>query len=108
MAFDLRDDGTGFDASGWDGVELDVYGNGESYDIRLRTDQLTRPWQSFRATIETTQAWQTRRIPFDTVEAHKTDTGFDPGHLRRIGILAIGREFHAEIAVAGLRLYRDG
>ncbi len=108
MAFDLRDDGTGFDASGWDGVELDVYGNGESYDIRLRTDQLTRPWQSFRATIETTQAWQTRRVPFDTVEAHKTDAGFDPGHLRRIGILAIGREFHAEIAVAGLRLYRDG
>lgn len=106
MAFNLCDDGTGFDASGWDGIELDVCGNGETYDIRLRTDQLTRPWQSFRAAIPTSGQWQTKRIPFKTFESNKTDAAFDPKGLRRIGLLAIGREFHAELAVAGLRLYR--
>lgn len=107
IAFDLKPDGTGLDASGWDGVELDVCGNGETYDIRLRTDQLTRPWQSFRADFTAPPVWQTCQIPFDSVTPHKTDATFDPAQLRRIGILGIGREFHAEVAVAGIRLYRN-
>lgn len=41
-----------------------------------------------------------------TLEAHKTDACFDPAHLRRIGILAIGREFQADVAIAGMRLYQ--
>lgn len=106
MAFDLKDDGSGFDASAWDGIALELCGNGETYDIRLRTDQLSRPWQSFRAGIATTGEWQTVRIPFTEFEQNKTDADFDPRGLRRIGLLAIGREFHAELAVAGLRFYR--
>lgn len=107
MASDLRSNGASFDASTWDGLELDVCGNGEHYDIRLRTDQLTRPWQSFRTEIPTMHDWQTIRIGFDTFTSHKTDATFDPQQLRRIGVLAIGREFHALIAVAGLRFYRS-
>lgn len=107
MAFDLRSNGAGFDASPWEGLELDVCGNGALYDLRLRTDQLTRPWQSFRTEIPTLHDWQTLRIAFNTFLPHKTDTIFDPRHLRRIGVLAIGREFHALIAVAGLRFYRE-
>lgn len=107
IAFDLRDGGTGFDATGWSGVEMDVCGNGEAYDIRLRTDQLTRPWQSFRAEFRAPGDWQILRVPFADFVSHKTDTTFDPATLRRIGILAIGREFQADVAVAGIGLYRD-
>ncbi len=106
IAFDLRPDGTGFDAGDWDGIALDVCGNGQRYDIRLRTDQLTRPWQSFRTDFTAPQDWQALQIPFHSVIAHKTDAVFDPAQLRRVGILAVGREFHAEVAVAGVRLYR--
>ena len=108
MASDLRSNGAGFDASAWDGLELDVCGNGERYDVRLRTDQLTRPWQSFRTEIPTMHDWHTLRIGFDAFLPHKTDAFFDPTQLRRIGVLAIGREFHAQIAIAGLRFYRKG
>ncbi|WP_022703731.1 CIA30 family protein [Pseudorhodobacter ferrugineus] len=107
IAFDLCHDGAGFDASDWDGIELETCGNGERYDIRLRTDQLTRPWQSFRSDFIAAQEWRSHRVAFDAVEAHKTDARFDPAHLRRIGILAIGREFQAEVAVANIRLYRS-
>jgi hypothetical protein len=107
MASDLRSNGASFDASTWDGLELDVCGNAELYDIRLRTDQLTRPWQSFRTEIPTMHEWHTLRIGFETFMAHKTEAIFDPQQLRRIGVLAIGREFHAVIAVAGLRFYRS-
>ena len=107
MAFDLRPDGTGFDASDWDGVEIDICGNDARYDIRLRTDQLTKPWQSFRSDFTAARDWRRRRVAFDDLEAHKTDARIDPAQLRRIGILAIGREFQAEVAVAGVRLWRN-
>lgn len=105
MASDLAD-GDAFDASGWTGVEIDVIGNGEVYDLRLRTDQLTQPWQSFRTEFTATADWSTQRFPFTAFEPHRTEATFDPARLRRIGILAIGREFRADVAVAGLRLYR--
>jgi hypothetical protein len=107
IAFDLCHDGAGFDASDWDGIELETCGNGELYDIRLRTDQLTRPWQSFRSDFIGAPQWRNHRVAFDRVGAHKTDAHFDPSHLRRIGILAIGREFQAEVAVANISLYRS-
>lgn len=107
IAFDLRPDGSGFNASDWDGIELVNCGNGERYDIRLRTDQLSRPWQSFRTEFTAAAEWQALRIPFATFMSHRTEAIFDPSQLRRIGVLAIGRAFQAELAVAGIRLYRD-
>lgn len=107
MAFDLRKNGSGINVSEWDGIELTVCGNDQNYDIRLRTDQLTRPWQSFRTDICIQQVWQTVKVPFATFIAHKVDTAFDPKYLRRIGILAIGREFNALVAVSSIRFYCD-
>lgn len=107
IASDLRPGGAAFDASPWDGIELVACGNGETYDIRLRTDQLTRPWQSFRADFKATSDWQTHRIPFAAFAAHKTEAIFDPSRLRRIGILAIGRIFEAEVAVASIGFYKE-
>jgi len=106
MAADLAPEGAVMDASGWSGIEMDVLGNGESYDLRLRTDQLSRPWQSYRADLSTTGAWQSHRFHFAEMAAHRTDIPFDPARLRRIGVLAVGRAMDADIAVAGLRLYR--
>jgi adhesin HecA-like repeat protein len=106
MASDLHADGTAVDASAFDGVAIDVCGNDEVYDLRLRTDQLTRPWQSFRAEFRASRDWQTVHVPFASLQAHKTDAMFNRACVRRIGVLAIGRVFTAEVAVANLRLYR--
>lgn len=106
IAFDLCADGVALDASDWDGLELEVWGNRESYEVRLRTEQLTRPWQSFRKKFTTTNQWQVLKVPFDAVEPHRIDASFNPKKLRRVGILAIGREFRAELAVANVKLYR--
>lgn len=106
MAFDLAEDGAAFDASDWSGIEMDVFGNDELYEVRLRTTALTRPWQSFRAPFEAKAQWQTLRVPFDAFEAHRTEASFDASQLRRIGVLAIGRAFEADITVASVRFYR--
>lgn len=93
-------------AARWDGLAIDVLGNDESYDIRLRTADLSRPWQSFRTDVMAQPQWTTLHLPFAAFVAHKHDLPFDPRALTRIGVLAIGRVFTADIAVAGLRVYR--
>ncbi|MBZ8118619.1 CIA30 family protein [Roseovarius sp. LXJ103] len=104
MAFDLAD-GASMDASPYAGIEIETCGNGETYDLRLRTDRLTRPWQSFRAEFLAPPEWQVIRIPFVHFAAHRTEAVFDPAGLRRIGVLAIGRVFEADVAIARIALY---
>ena len=94
------------DAGGWTGMALDLAGNGTDYNLHLRTDALSRPWQSFRTTLAVTEEWQTHRVAFADLEAHRTDATFAPDGLRRIGIVAIGRDFRADVALARLALYR--
>lgn len=104
MACDLDPAGGRYDASAWDGIALHVLGNGETYELRLRTTALSRPWQSFRAAFDATSDWRWVTLPFDVFEPHRTDATFDPAQLRRIGVVAVGRAFHADVAVAGIRL----
>ncbi|SOE18999.1 complex I intermediate-associated protein 30 (CIA30) [Hoeflea halophila] len=106
MAFDLTGDIAVDDAGDWTGLELDVTGNNETYEVRLRTSQLTKPWQSFRAEFQASEGWKTVRMPFDGFEAYRHEFSFDPNQLRRIGVLAVGREFQADVAVSAIRLYR--
>jgi hypothetical protein len=105
MAFDVTPDSATLDASAFTGIEINVYGNTEAYDLRLRTDQLEKPWHSYRADFMAKPDWQSLRIAFTDVTPHRTDIAFDPARLRRIGILAIGREFQADVAVSQIRLY---
>ena len=102
---DLRPDGGVVDASGWSGIDLTLLGNGESYNLHLRTDDIRRPWQSYRQGFRTTGDWQTVRLPFEGFEAHRIDAPLDLSRLKRIGLVAIGREFRADLAVADLRFY---
>lgn len=100
MAFDVAQD-----ASGFTGVALDVWGNGEHYDLRLRTTRLTRAWQSFRCDFVAPATWTTITVPFATLVAHRTEAIFDPSELRRVGVVAVGREFAVDVAVSGVRLF---
>lgn len=105
MARDLAPGGV-LDASGWAGLSLDVLGNGESYGVHLRTDALTRPWQSFRAGFTAGPEWARLTIPFAAFAPHRTDAALDVTRLRRIGIVAIGRAFDADVALGRLGLWR--
>ena len=105
MATDLSENDEPLDATAFAGIEIDVLGNNEDYELRIRTTDLTRPWQSYPHTFTASPEWRTIRIAFDDLGAHRTDAPFDPAHLRRLGIVAIGRVFQADVAVAGLRFY---
>lgn len=103
MAFDINPDGSNFDSSAYHGIEIDVLGNDDVYDLRLRTSDLTRPWQSYRTSFKATSDWSTVKLAFTDFAPHKTDVPFDARHLRRIGVLGIGRVFDADVAISSVR-----
>ena len=103
---DLARDGGEFDASGYAGIELDVYGNGEPYNVHLRTADNWIVWQSYRAGFTAGPAWQTVRLPFSTFTPYRTSTPLDLKMLRRIGLVAIGREMQADLCLGRMALYR--
>lgn len=105
MALDLNADKS-FDASAFAGLELTVAGNGESYNIHLRTTKLWLPWQSYRSGFKTTATWQTLFIPFTAFEAYRTDRPLDLNRLKRIGLVAIGKEMTSDLCLADIRFRR--
>jgi hypothetical protein len=90
---------------GTKGLMLDVSGNGEQYNVHLRTSDLDRPWQSYRASFIAPDDRQEIRLDLADFEPHRTDEPFNPAKLRRIGIVAIGREFDADVWLYSIAWY---
>ena len=99
-ALDLAMSGGTFDASAFAGVRLVVRGNDERYSVHLRTPKNIRPWQSYRAHFTAAPDWETIDLPFPTFSPYRLDTPLDINRLRRIGLVAIGRAFNANLAVS--------
>lgn len=105
-ALDLAADGATLDASAFRGVRLRIRGNNEQYSVHLRTPDNLRSWQSYRASFFAASHWDSIEIPFETFRPHRLETPLDTARLRRLGLVAIGRAFEADLLVAGLALYR--
>ena len=103
-SLDLNSSGL-LDARNYAGIEIDVYGNSEAYNLHLRTEDTRIVWQSYRASFEATSRWQTVRLPFDSFQPYRIDTPLDTSKLKRLGIVAIGREMLADVCIARLSFY---
>lgn len=106
IALDLAG-GKSMDASNFTGVVLEVKGNGERYNVHLRTSELWLPWQSYRAEFTADSRWRKIRLPFREFEPYKTRNRLDPTKLVRVGVVAIGREFDADLCVGSIALYKN-
>ena len=105
LALDLAPGGGAVDASGFSGIAFSACGPAERYNLHLRTDAVTRPWQSYRAGFDIGPDWAEVTVPFSAMAPHRLEAPFDPARLRRIGLVAIGRAFEADLAVADLRFF---
>jgi len=95
-----------FDASSYTGIEIEVLGNGEEYNLHLRTDDTRIVWQSYRASFKAPPHWQTIRLPFDGFQPYRVDKPIDTRKLKRLGIVAIGRVMKADVCISRLSLYQ--
>lgn len=105
IALDLAPGGGTVDASGWRGIALDVCGNDEDYNLHLRTADVRRPWQSYRRRFHADPTWRTVELAFADFTPHRLEAPLDLTRLRRLGIVAIGRAFTADVAVASVRFF---
>ena len=96
------------DASGYQGLLLEVFGNDRDYNLHLRTADVWLPWQSYRAAFHAPPRWQVINLPFTEFKGYRIGKKLDLQHLKRIGLLAIGDEFAADLCVARVAYYRHG
>lgn len=106
MAWDFSEEQAAH-AQQFDGFYLDVIGNGEGYNLHLRTSQLWLPWQSFRSGFRAGSGWQRLLFPFSEFQSYRTYARLNVSKLKRIGVVAIGREFEAQVCVRSFGFYRQ-
>ncbi|MDA0241593.1 MAG: CIA30 family protein [Proteobacteria bacterium] len=104
-ALDLDPTGAFVDASSYSGLRLTVRGNGELYGVHLRTRDTVRSWQSYRAPFTAGIEWRSIDLPFNEFTPHRLESPMDVSRLKRVGLVAIGREFCADFSVSELALY---
>jgi hypothetical protein len=103
-SLDLDETGP-LDARGYAGIEIEVFGNGQSYNLHLRTADTRIVWQSYRADFRAPPDWRTVRLPFQQFQPYRIDNPLDPTRLKRVGLVAIGREMRADVCISRLSLY---
>jgi len=106
VALPLEMNGRFFDAGDFKGVRLWVRGNGENYYVHLRTNQSRLPWQFFGAEFTANTEWKKVEIPFQQFKSENLRDQLNTKKLRRIAIVAIKKEFQADIAVSRLEFYQ--
>lgn len=106
IALPLEARGAPLDARGYSGVRLLVWGNDEEYLVHLRTRDTRLPWQLYRAPFVAQSTWQTIDLPFSAFQPERLNQPLNIAALTRLGVVAYGRRFRADIAVARASLYR--
>jgi len=108
VALPLEKKGRSLDAGIYTGVRLQVWGNGEDYHVHLRTRTTRMPWQFYQGSFSTVAGkWSMVEIPFDRFRGQGIRSPLETGRLTRIAVVAIKKEFQADIAISRLEFYRQ-
>jgi len=103
------------DASQYDGIEFDVFYEGdadrENFNVHLKDSNCLRQFSSYRATFELKQGqWTTVRLSWSRFEGFgwgAVENLLDSSALRRIGLVAIGKEMDVSFALSSIRFLQD-
>ena len=95
----------------YEGLKIKTRGNGEEYYLFIRTTKTRLPWLYYGSSFIASEEWKWIEIPFSSFE--KSDgrfsrflpEEFDIETIKSIGVVAYGKDFYANIDVAGIELY---
>lgn len=87
------------------GIFIELYGSAHDYNLHVKTNQLSRPWQSFRCSLAVEPQWTRFIVPYAQLQAHRTDAEFEPTKIRSIAVVAIGQAFAVDICVRRLGFF---
>ena len=89
------------------GIRIQVRGNNEEYAVHIRTKYLLLPWQYYESTFTAKSEWQVIELP---LKEFKKSNFYQPSNvsssdIKTLGIVAIGRDFQADIDLRYIELY---
>ena len=94
------------DGKNLQGVRLNVRGNGETYEIHITTNDRTYRGDYYSATFKAESDWKMIDLPFNKFKRKRSNnTKLDAQNITRLGIVAYGREYVADISVSTIEFY---
>ena len=89
----------------FEGIRIKVRGNGNEYFMHLRSPRML-PWNYYSSEFIATEGWQIIDLPISSFKySRDTSKSFDSSKIKTIGIVAYGRDFFAQVDIAGVELY---
>ena len=91
----------------YQGIRIKVRGNNEKYELHIRTRLTPAPWQYYSYQFFASDDWQTIDLPLDSFIKSNfyQPKSFNASNIKSIGIVAIGKEYDAQIDLARIELY---
>ena len=89
------------------GIRIQVRGNNEEYAVHIRTKYLLLPWQYYQSTFIATNEWQVVELPLKNFVKSNfyQPSNVSSSDIKTLGIVAIGRDFQANIDLRYIELY---
>jgi len=91
----------------YQGIKLNVLGDGNDYSIHLRTKFTKLPWQYYSASFNSTKDWSDVKILFDDFNKSNfyQPTKLSFHQIKTIGIVAAWKNFNADIAISEIAFF---
>ena len=98
---------SGIPKKAYEGIRIKVRGNNENYQLHIRTRLTPAPWQYYSYQFFASDEWQTIDLPLDSFDKSNfyQPKSFNASNIRSIGVVAIGKEYDAQIDLARIELY---
>ena len=88
-----------------EGIRIKVRGNNNEYFLHLRSPRML-PWNYYSAKFYASQEWMVIDLPLSSFEySRDSSKSFNSSKIKTIGLVAFGKDFFAQVDLAGVELY---
>lgn len=81
------------------GLFIELCGAAHEYNLHVKTQQLDKPWQSFRCRLSVEPQWTRFNVPYAQLLAYRTDAELHPASITSVAVVAIGTAFDVDVCV---------
>ncbi len=104
----LNPKGRNFSAKTFEGLQLRVKGNGQSYAVRLRTKDTRYAKQYYEGKFQAESQWKDVQVPFARFTPVGTLLPLNPSGLRAVAVVAANEKAEADLYVDRIAFYHGG
>ena len=89
----------------FEGIRIKVRGNNNEYYMNLRSPRML-PWNYYTSKFYASEEWQVIDLPLSSFEySRDASKSFNSSKMKSIGIVAFGKDFFAQVDIAGVEFY---